>query len=273
MRNASGQGTLQTRADCDSSHLRAALAVLSGALISGPEERVAAELSKVMVATRRPRQMASDEDVDLYLATMVQALMDYPVDVVIWALGKQRAKSEYWPAEAEVRRLCDAAVAERLSAKNEAERLYGEALDRERTRKTQARSYSGPAAEFMQRARARATKGVNLTFFEKYSMRIEGGTIWVRAPIQETVVKRLAGDIADELGFEIKRCTKIPSSFPPDDSPPVPQQVRARLADNLRRVSRGLLAQKPRHVSQADWDKQMREMAGVVIAEHEGDDQ
>jgi hypothetical protein len=92
-------------------------------------------------------------------------------------------------------------------------------------------------------------------------MRIEGDIVWVKAPIGETMVKRIAGDIADELGLTIKRCKKIPSSFPVYDGPPATPAERAGMVAGLRAMSKALTIQRPRHISQDDWSKQLHDMA------------
>ena len=200
---------------------------------------------------------------------MVSALMDYPVDVVIWSLAKQRATSEFWPAEAEVRRLCEQSVSERLAMRNEAERLVREMEAEEARRRASApQTIRGPAAEFIQRGQARCTPGQKLSYFSRWGMRIEGDIVWVKAPIGETMVKRIAGDIADELGLTIKRCRKIPSSFPVYDGPPPTAEEKAEFLRRLNALADEMRFAAPARPPSPDkWHGQKRTMASHVRSE------
>lgn len=242
-------------------------------MASGPQARVAAALARLTIVCHKPKRISTDEAEALWFDTMTQAMMDYPLDVVQWAFEAWRKTpdGEWWPAEAEIRRLCEKSVEDRRTMRAEAERALRD-MEYRAASTPQPRRYEGRAAEFMERARARCTRGQILSYFSKYGMRIQGDTVWVKSPICETMVKRIAGDIADELNFTIKRCRTIPCSFPDYDGPPPTEEEKAEFRRRMNALAHELkFAPPPRPPSQSERNRSTRTMAQQVIADHEAE--
>ena len=96
--------------------LKAAVAVADAALRGGPEKRVSVAIRKLQSLTRKPAHFTEDTDA-IYHYALRDAMMDYPVDIVEQACADWRKtpSGEWWPAEAELRKLCDKLVAARRS--------------------------------------------------------------------------------------------------------------------------------------------------------------
>jgi len=219
------------RPDADASHLRAALFVLDGAMEAGPQSRVAAALARLTVVCHRPKRIATEEAEALWFDTMTKAMMDYPLDVVQWAFEQWRKTpdGQWWPAEAEIRRLCEKSVEDRRQMRAEVDRALRE-LDAKARALPAPQTIRGPAAEFVQRAQARCTPGQILSYFSRYGMRIEGSKVFTKSRIGEIRVREIAGDIADELGLTIQWDARVNAAWPEYDGPePTPEEKAAFL--------------------------------------------
>ena len=87
---------------------------LEKSLFPCPAQIAGKALSRLRAATKARREAAID---DAMLGdTFLDVLMEYPADAVVSACVEWRAKNVFFPAEAELRVLLDAAVSERKLA-------------------------------------------------------------------------------------------------------------------------------------------------------------
>lgn len=101
-------------ADMTEAERNEGIAWLSQALRPCPADVAGKALARLR-ATTKARREASTDDAILF-DTLLDVLREYPADAVISACSEWRANNVFFPAEAELRKLLDAAVAERRAA-------------------------------------------------------------------------------------------------------------------------------------------------------------
>jgi hypothetical protein len=204
----SGEWNLSASSDLTSTHVRDGLSALDDDLRGGPTQRIAASLMTMVAVTRRPAAM-DDDRAKLYFQTIQDAMMDYPVDVVEDALAEWRKgpQGEWWPAEAELRRVCEKLFAPRKSLRLHAAQLLID-LEREEERQERANRpsmFSGNRQRaFSDEMRKRMGDRFD-AYFDPAYIRYQGEReILVNSQVSEAVLLREGGDLIREWGLSVR---------------------------------------------------------------------
>lgn len=136
--------------------VRAALAIIDGALVPGPQTQIAAQLARLCVACARPPNLDDDGE-ELWVMSMGETLMEYLLDCVIAAIKDWRATQKWWPSESDLRKLCELHSADRRRIREEASATIKLMERAAESRQTQAQrrsiNPSGRTAQFVAKAR------------------------------------------------------------------------------------------------------------------------
>jgi hypothetical protein len=108
-RSTSGDWSLIPSDDLSSSELRAGIDALDELLSAGPKQRISAAILELLAATDRPPSLA-DTPALARREALKQMAWDYPIDVVEQACRDWRKVQNFgrwWPAEQDLRALCE----------------------------------------------------------------------------------------------------------------------------------------------------------------------
>lgn len=185
------------------------LDALDKALEGGPTAKIAEALMKLIAATRRPSWM-DDATAAVYFGTLQEAMHDYPVDCVedactAWRRGDS---GEWWPAEKELRRVCDRLFEPRRKLKAQAERLLAD-LSREEAAQERARQPSHFAgsrhAHFREALRKRLGQARFEAWFDSGDVLFEGeNTLLFRIKGAPDTIMFNAADLVGEYGVKLE---------------------------------------------------------------------
>ena len=163
--------------------------------------------------------------------------MDYPLDVVKaafvdWRKGSQ---GEWWPAEAEIRRVCEFVGEEREKMLRDVkQRIWLD--EREANLPPPRIADQGPTEEFMALARKRCTDSQWLSYFSRYSMRRDGQMLYTKSKIGEIMVRELAGDLLREFDLGVAFDAN-PKATWPEYMEPASEEQRNAFAARLRALA------------------------------------
>lgn len=209
-----GSLVLEVARNASLDDLRDAQALIEDGMVSGPVSEVMAELAVLTAVTRRPSHI-SEDGAKLYFAGIAKAMMDYPLDVVKaafvdWRKGPQ---GEWWPAEAEIRRVCEFVGEEREKMLRDVkQKIWYE--EREASLPPPRIADQGPTEEFMALARKRCTESQWLSYFSRYAMRRDGKMLYTKSKIGEIMVRELAGDLLKEFDLGVTFDANPKASWP-----------------------------------------------------------
>lgn len=181
---------------------------LNRELAGGPTERIAQALMVLIAVTRRPSTM-DDERAKLYFAAIQQAMMDYPVDLVEEALAQWRKgpQGEWWPAEAELRRVCEKLFEPRRALRSKAMELLRnlEAEEEHAARASAPSAFAGDKGrEFRNEMRKLMTPARFDAYFHPAYLMFSGeDAIIVSNSTAERVLKTEGADLLKRLGLRV----------------------------------------------------------------------
>lgn len=214
---------------------------MDDALAGGPATRIAAALMKLISVTRRPSWM-SDDLGKAYFETIQEAMLDYPVDVVemaleAWRRGEQGA---WWPAEAELRRVCEGLMEPCRVLRNRARSLLIslEAEEDRAARAAQPSAFAGDKGRaFRERMRAKMTERAFDCWFHPADILYRGDEIWVRTRIAETVLERDGRADLKELGLTVHFTPGAFDQIPERRSEPATPEEQAAFLATLNKLT------------------------------------
>lgn len=237
-RTSSGEWILSPANELTAAKLTVGIAALNDALRGGPVARIAASLMRLIAATRRPGWM-DDETAAVYFDTLQEALHDYPVDCVEDACIQWRKgpNGEWWPAEAEIRRVCDRLFEPRRQLRHKANELLRN-LEAEEETAERAKGVSAFASDrgraFREEMRARMTPSRFEAYFHYAYIMFQGeSTIIVSNMTAERVLTVEGADLLERLGLRVvydpKPFVKVRRPQWEDDTPEERVEVTRKL--------------------------------------------
>jgi hypothetical protein len=203
----SGDWILTPSNDLTTGEMRAGVEALEQAIAGGPETRIAAALMRLISATRRPAWM-DDEIAEHYFEALQEAMLDYPIDLVeaacvAWRKGQA---GEFWPAEKELRRLCDDSFKLRRDLRNQARSMLGAMESYERGGST-ARSHTpfGATQAFVEACMASHGPNFVRSHLTHRTCDFNAKTVFTFGFAAERIMARASG-LAEKHGVTIKVC-------------------------------------------------------------------
>lgn len=221
--------------------LRDGLFALDGMLAGGPVKRVAAELMKLIAVTRQPSHMDDEKSV-IYFAAIQEAMMDYPIEVVEKALQDWRKgpQGEWWPAEAELRRICDRQVEGQRSLRHRTQRLLEEMEREEATKKNPdapSAFADSPARAFRQRMEKKlGAKRFDL-YFHPSEVLYRGNNVYVRSRQQAELLMKEGADDMAALSIDVIYAPGAFDKIPPRPGEDVSDEEREQMAARFREMA------------------------------------
>lgn len=240
-RTEQGEWVLVPQPGLTPSNVRDGLFALDGMLAGGPQKRIATELMKLIAVTRQPSNM-DDERSAIYFVAIQEAMMDYPIQVVEKALQDWRKgpQGEWWPAEAELRRMCDKQVMGQRALREHAKRLL-EGMEREDALKKNPNAPSAfadsPAQEFRKRMRAKLGEKRFDLYFHAADVLYRGAHVYVRSRQQADVLDREGAEHLSELALEVIYAPHAFDLIPARPAQDVTEEERAEMTERLRRLA------------------------------------
>lgn len=224
-RSTSGEWVLSPSNELTSADLTRGIEALNRELKGGPTERIAQALMVLIAVTRRPSSM-DDDRAKLYFGVIQQAMMDYPVDIVEEGLAQWRKgpQGEWWPAEAELRRVCEKLFEPRRALRNKAIALL-ERIEDEEARAAKPSPFAGGRQQrFREEMRKRLTLARFDAYFHYAYLMFQGeDAIVVSNLAAERVLTTEGGDLLKQLGLRVildpKPFVKVRRPTWEDDTP------------------------------------------------------
>lgn len=226
-RSTSGDWILSPSSDLTATELRVGVAALELEMAGGPEQRIAAALMKLISATRRPAWM-DDEIAEHYFEAVQEAMLDYPIDIVeaaciAWRKGPS---GEFWPAEKELRRICDEQFKPRRDLRDGARSLLN-AMESQERRGNRERSSQPRGATLALVNACLANPSFGSAFVRSYlssrTCDFSDDTVFTMSIVAERLQQR-AGGLLAKHGVKVKVCPHTTERIYADED--------ARAADN-----------------------------------------
>jgi len=147
-----GEWIVAPASGCTAHDVRLGLTALSEEMAGGPKHAISDAIAELIGATDRPPQLGDEAAVARVLA-LKQMAWDYPIDVVQIACRQWRRvpkQGRWWPAEQDLRAICDALVKPRKDLHDSTKRLLREMESQEtRGRRERSGNPRGKTAEFV----------------------------------------------------------------------------------------------------------------------------
>ena len=240
-RSSAGEWSLSVVGQLSSDTMRGAIAALNRALAGGPTARIAAALIRLISATRRPGWM-DDETAAVYADVVQEAMHDYPVDIVEEACVSWRKgpSGEWWPAEKELRRVCEKLFEPRRALRNKAMALLGD-LEASEQAAARASPFVGDKVKaFINEMRNRLSPSRFNAYFHISQIGSTDREIVSRTKAGARIMRQEGGDILDRLGLRVRYdhegFSRVHEPSHEDDTP----EDRAIVSRKLDRLMRAL---------------------------------
>lgn len=237
---SSGEWMLAHTAELTSAQLRNGIAAYKEAIAGGPVDRISRALMAMIAVTRKPSGM-DDDKTKLYFKVIQSAMLDYPVDLVEQALQDWRKgeSGEWWPAEAELRRVCERLFEPRRALYVKARMLLDD-LEREEELRERAKRPSAFAGDqsraFREAMRERFTPQRFAAYFHAAAIIYQGNEILVRWRASETVLNAEGGVLLASLGLRLRYAPEAFAGVPEPNWPADTPEERTETAAKMRKL-------------------------------------
>ncbi|MGE0533166.1 MAG: hypothetical protein AB7P35_17795 [Hyphomonadaceae bacterium] len=209
----SGEWNLTPSPDLSARELGAGLAALDGLLAAGPKQRISAAIIELLAATERSPSLG-DAAAAARTEALKQMAWDYPIDVVEQACRDWRKVQNFgrwWPAEQDLRALCEKLAKPRQKLRNAAAQLLS-ALDAQERRRPEgtARSPSpiGRVKAFVDECRAKLGREFAFSYLSHQTCDFSESVIFTFGLCAERLEQRASGLLAKH-GVSVRVCPDV----------------------------------------------------------------
>jgi hypothetical protein len=189
-----------------------------------------------------------DETAAVYFDTLQEALHDYPIDCVedaciAWRKGEA---GQWWPAEKELRSLCDDLFDARRKLRNKAMELLAD-IEADEAREAEAKQRSAFAGDngrvFREEMRKRMRAERFDAYFHPSQIMFSDRELWVRTQTGQRVLMEEGSDLLERLGLVVKYApqafTKVRQPTWEDDTPEEREHVTRKFKRLKEAMAKG----------------------------------